>query len=200
MNNFEKIYNIDTSFLQEKVKKFSKEKWNEFDYRQKTFDVHKNTRTIPLIFNKDLNNLNTPNEYDDFVNFSGELLNLYNIFLNHYKKGSILRALLVKLNAKSEISKHIDNGIGLEKSKRHHIPIITNSKVLFTVDDEDIINMFKIKIEYLIVPIICFFAIFYSCQKSNYTDTQTTIVAKIENERVQKTFSKQTLKIYQLIT
>lgn len=138
MNNFEKIYNIDTSFLQEKVKKFSKEKWNEFDYRQKTFDVHKNTRTIPLIFNKDLNNLNTPNEYDDFVDFSGELLNLYNIFLNHYKKGSILRALLVKLNAKSEISKHIDNGIGLEKSKRHHIPIITNSKVLFTVDVETI--------------------------------------------------------------
>ena len=43
--------------------------------------------------------------------------------------------------------------------------------------------MFKIKIEYLIVPIICFFAIFYSCQKSNYTDIQTTIVAKIENEK-----------------
>ena len=43
--------------------------------------------------------------------------------------------------------------------------------------------MFKIKIEYLIVPIICFFAVFYSCQKSNYTETQTTIVAKIENEK-----------------
>ena len=43
--------------------------------------------------------------------------------------------------------------------------------------------MFKIKIESLIVPIICFFAVFHSCQKSNYTETQTTIVAKIENEK-----------------
>ena len=43
--------------------------------------------------------------------------------------------------------------------------------------------MFKIKIEYLIVPIICFFAVFHSCQKSNYTETKTAIVAKIENKK-----------------
>ena len=136
MNHFEKIYSTDVSSIKEKVKKYSKEKWNEFDYRQKTFDVHKNTRTIPLIFNTNLNSLNKPKEYEDFNIFSTDLLSLYNIFLNHYKKGSILRALLVKLKANCEISKHIDSGIGLEKTKRHHIPIITNKKVLFTVDDE----------------------------------------------------------------
>ena len=33
--------------------KLSKEEWKSFDFRQKTFEVHRHTETIPIIYNED---------------------------------------------------------------------------------------------------------------------------------------------------
>ena len=136
MNNFEFVSSINISSLKKTVKKYSTVKWNNYDYRQKTFPVHKKTRTIPLIFNSDLTNIENPQEFEDFKYFSNEMLDIYNVLKSYYKTGSILKAILVKLLPNSKIIKHIDSGKSLENTKRHHIPIITNNKVLFTVGDE----------------------------------------------------------------
>ncbi len=44
--------------------------------------------------------------------------------------------MLVKLPAGKNIDKHFDGGSYLSVAKRHHIPIITNNKVWFTIDGE----------------------------------------------------------------
>ena len=136
MGNFELIDNIDISNLKSKVKKYNQKQWNEFNFRQKTFDVHKKTQTIPLIYNENIDK--TPIECDDFKNFEQEMYDVWKVLRSSYSYGSIVRAILVKLSKNSKIDRHIDGGKGLEDCIRHHIPIITNKKVLFTVDDETI--------------------------------------------------------------
>ena len=48
---FVKKYNNINS-LKEKVLKYTKEDWHKYDYRQKNYMVHMNTKTIPLIWNE----------------------------------------------------------------------------------------------------------------------------------------------------
>lgn len=136
MNNFEYIDSIGVLTLKSKIKKFNSKDWNNFDFRQKTFEVHKKTKTIPLIYDKSLENI--PIECEHFKMFSKELLNIFNILKLKYKKGHLTRAILVNLIKNSKIDRHIDDGYALEKCLRFHIPIITNNKVLFTVDNETI--------------------------------------------------------------
>ena len=31
-----------------------KDDWDKYDFRQKTFDVHKDTKTIPIIYDEDI--------------------------------------------------------------------------------------------------------------------------------------------------
>lgn len=138
MKDFEFVDTISVSSFKKTVNKYSTKKWNDFDYRQKTFSVHKKTKTIPLVYNDDLTNINNPKEFEDFKYFLNEMLTVYNVLKAHYKTGSITKAILVKLSANSKIPKHIDWGKGLENTIRHHIPIITNTKVLFSVGDETI--------------------------------------------------------------
>ena len=66
------------------------------------------------------------------------MYDVWKVLRSSYSYGSIVRAILVKLSKNSKIDRHIDGGKGLEDCIRHHIPIITNKKVLFTVDDETI--------------------------------------------------------------
>lgn len=52
--------------------------------------------------------------------------------------GKAARILLIKLNSNNDVSTHTDGGDYLSSVKRCHIPIITNEKVTYTVDNETI--------------------------------------------------------------
>ena len=50
--------------------------------------------------------------------------------------GIVARVLLIKLSQESNIDPHSDSGDYLSLVRRHHIPIITNDTVYFSVGDE----------------------------------------------------------------
>jgi hypothetical protein len=108
--------------------------WDEFDFRQNKFDVHKETKTIPIMFDEsfEINKIKTKH-YNLFIQ---EIIKLQ----SHLKKiidedGFIFRAILVLLPAGKEITPHKDKGESLAIPRRIHIPIYTNQECLFTVGE-----------------------------------------------------------------
>ena len=110
--------------------------WDEFNFRQKNFKSHEQTKTIPLLFHLKLSSYDIiPTKHYEL--FKEELIILEKILNDNIgKKGHIFRALLVNLISNGKIKKHIDNGVALVEPKRIHIPIITNDKCFFSVGDE----------------------------------------------------------------
>jgi hypothetical protein len=135
MKNFKYIGKIKASSFKEKINNFNNELWDVFDFRQKTFEVHKETKTIPLIFDTDFR-LNNPTHLKEYEIFKDEFKIINNKLKKTYGKGFIIRAILVMLKSNSKINKHIDAGKSLSICHRVHIPIITHKNVLFEIDNE----------------------------------------------------------------
>lgn len=129
---FKNYGNYDVSNFQ-KILKENDFDWDEFDLRQNKFKVHAQTKTIPILFH-DSFKIDAFAETKHFPLFKDEILSLQN-FINSAleKDGTIFRAILVNLPAKSEIKKHVDKGRSLSLPRRIHIPIVTNELCSFTV-------------------------------------------------------------------
>ncbi len=130
--NFKYLGKVNIKTIKESLNKFD---WEKFLYRQETFDVHKHTQSVPLIFDKDFR-INNPTYLKDFNLCENFLTNLKQKFKKKLGEGFIIRALLVKLKNNSAISPHCDSGLSLNSCNRVHIPIVTNRKVIFTVGEE----------------------------------------------------------------
>ena len=135
MQNFKYIGKIKVDSFKDKINNFDNKLWDSFTFRQKTFEVHKETKTIPLIFDTDFR-LNDPTYLSEYEVFKNEFKIIKNRLTKIYGKGSIIRAILVLLKSNSKIDKHIDTGKSLSICHRVHVPIITNKDVLFDIDNE----------------------------------------------------------------
>ena len=135
MQNFKYIGKIKVDSFKNKIDKFNNKLWDSFTFRQKTFEVHKETKTIPLIFDTDFR-LNDPTYLKEYEIFKNEFKVIKNKLVKIYGKGYIIRAILVSLKSNSKIDKHIDTGKSLSICHRVHIPIITNKDILFDIDNE----------------------------------------------------------------
>jgi len=135
--NFKFIANINVEKLKNKLASLTDDNWNEFTFRQETYDVHAKTLTIPLIFSKDFESENV-NYHPGFEHFANEIKVLATIFEEKLGFGYITRAILVNLKANSTIPEHIDSGSSLDACHRMHIPLITNSQCEFRVGIETI--------------------------------------------------------------
>ena len=138
--NYLYLGNCDILTLKNKVKNLSDDIWNMETIRQNIYKVHKNTKTINLLWS--LESLTNPfienkksREYYSLQidNFLEKIKNLY---IEKYGKGKFKRIILTKLKAKSNIDAHQDLGKSLENCFRTHIPIITNPDVYFFVSGE----------------------------------------------------------------
>jgi aspartyl/asparaginyl beta-hydroxylase (cupin superfamily) len=127
---------IDVSNWKEKISSLTESDWNEYDYRQKKFEQHKDTRTIPIIFDEDfsIKELYTKTKWYDL--FSENLRSIQKKYQNFYGYGDFIRVILVKQLPNTFIPPHVDSGMTLDYAIRTHIPIITNTDVIFTVGDE----------------------------------------------------------------
>lgn len=121
--------------------------WDEFDFRQKKFHVHKETKSIPLIFSEELYGAFSDSENDVesmsensqtkyYPYFKDELIGIE----KHLKSiidedGFIFRAILVNLPAGNKVHPHIDKGKSFNVPRRIHLPIQTNPKCYFTVGE-----------------------------------------------------------------
>jgi len=135
--NFQQYGIFDVSGIK-KILKDNYFDWDEFDLRQNRGQrVHRETKTIPIIFDESFS-IKKYTKTKHYPLFESEIIKLEEHLANELKEdGFIFRAIIVKLPAKKEIRKHIDNGASLTIPKRIHIPIQTNPDCIFSVGKVD---------------------------------------------------------------
>ena len=101
MQNFRYIGFINIDLIKAKINLFSENDWNKFDYRQKTFEVHKNTQTIPLIFDNDFR-VSNPTYLKHSLQFEDFLNKIKKLYSEKFGSGFIIRAILVNLKANKD--------------------------------------------------------------------------------------------------
>jgi len=133
--NFNFIDKINITQTKKYVESFLQDEWDKYTFRQDTFEVHNQTKTIPIIYDENFDEA-ISKETHHYLSFKNMLEPIEDILLQKHSKGSIVRAILVKLPVKCSIPPHQDHGKSLENTYRYHIPIVTNKNVIFTVGGE----------------------------------------------------------------
>jgi hypothetical protein len=134
----------DVTPFQQHVKTITENEWDSWSYRQKTFKrPHQHTRSIrvqwlPLDL-KFYDNSKTEIFEPYYTNFNLYLSGLYK-FLEEYYNGVIYKIIITELKPHSVILPHEDSGFSLIVPHRVHIPVITNTDVIFGCG-ETILNM-----------------------------------------------------------
>lgn len=132
--NFKTHAFIDVSSIKSKALEYTKEDWDSYDYRQKTFNVHKQTKTIPLIWDEKLKA--KPKIYNESTKFKKELHIINTLLTNKIGPGDLATAMLINLPAKKQISRHIDSAKFFKAIHRIHIPIVTAPECVFEINGE----------------------------------------------------------------
>ena len=135
--NFKFIQKITVDGWQEKLKKCSVNDWNEYTFRQQEYTVHSETQTLPLMFNLGIEGKeNIQKKWFNF--FKDELISVKEPLRKFYGHGNVIRAILVNLPAGAKIEPHVDGGDVFNRCHRVHLPIFTNEKCIFTVNEENL--------------------------------------------------------------
>lgn len=129
---------VDASAIREKAQMLTEEDWAADDWRQKRFDTHADTQTVPLIFDADFRHESaTPREKYFELGFDSLLQPVIDTIRDYYTgEGYVVRAILVRLKAHGTIPQHIDTGYSLMNCRRIHMPVVSTDKVEFTVGGE----------------------------------------------------------------
>ena len=144
-----KIGEIDVTRFAQQAAKITDADWTADAFRQKTYEVHKQTQTIRLIMDEDGRHRDPT--YHPSYEIYKELVDPIEIFIRRqfeqtlkakrlrkkHGRGYFIRMILVKLLANGSIPHHVDQGETLSKSHRMHLPIITNEQNLFSVGDTE---------------------------------------------------------------
>lgn len=132
---FRFIGHYDTSNILQKLNQFEETDWDRYTYRQDTYETHKQTKAIPLIYDVEYSHIvGKKTEYYNI--FKDDIINLDKILKDFYhSNGEIIRVEIVKMSPGSKIRLHYDNSYSLKIDNRIHLPIITNENVIFTVGD-----------------------------------------------------------------
>ncbi len=115
--------------------------WNENVERQKSFEVHEQTRSIVLLFAEVSNwpelQVSKQPGWDRFAHLAVPLM--HEIIRNWYPPGgTIIRAMAAKLMAGGRIVPHRDAHPSFAAGHRIHVPIRTNPRVRFMIDGQPV--------------------------------------------------------------
>ena len=110
--------------------------FKENTIRQDSFEQHRYTETIFLRFREKMDSWVDFNiiEYPLFENYSNAVWYYLEFLKDHYEFSDYC-AIIANLKPGGSIPPHIDSGPYFDKSNRIHIPIKTNSQVLFQIGD-----------------------------------------------------------------
>lgn len=146
--NYRKIGDLDVSALRSKTLELTEDDWAESAHRQKSFEAHRNTTSIPLVFDEDFRH-SDPTTRPKFERFEAELAPVYQVVREAFdeaneaeglqtKVGSCyaIRTLLARLNPGGVIDPHMDRNFSLTHAHRIHIPVQTHADVEFRVGGE----------------------------------------------------------------
>lgn len=128
---------FDSTALREAILEQDDAAWNEEQYRQDKYEVHRHTRSIVLVFTDGSNwpNSDVKKEpgWDRLADLAVPLM--HEIIDRHYPKGgTIIRAMAAKLLAGGRIDPHHDKHQSFHCGHRIHVPITTNPRVRFMID------------------------------------------------------------------
>jgi hypothetical protein len=141
-----RVGTTDVAALQAQLATLTEEDWNRDDFRQRQYAVHRDTATIPLIFDTDFRHAN-PTRQPMFERFALLLDPIFRQIAEHFAGRAItlargqqrlpgypVRVLLARLRAGGMIPPHIDTRFSLAHAHRLHCPLVTHPEVLFSVD------------------------------------------------------------------
>ncbi|WP_405236399.1 aspartyl/asparaginyl beta-hydroxylase domain-containing protein [Lentisalinibacter orientalis] len=111
--------------------------WNEQEYRQQEYEVHKRTTSIVMIFTDGKNwpeiTVRKEPGWDRLADAALPLMQ--DIIARYYPPGgTIIRAMAARLAAGARIDPHRDSHPSFHASHRIHIPVTTNPRVRFMID------------------------------------------------------------------
>ena len=112
--------------------------WNIWKFRQKNYSVHENTKSYPFFWGEDKNILLNKNLIITKHNKNCKILNLIQDDLQYLIKnydGKIVNMMLSNLLKNKRIYEHKDRGFLLLNSHRLHLPIITNTDIIFHIEE-----------------------------------------------------------------
>ena len=111
--------------------------WHEESYRQDTYEVHRQTESIVLVF-ADLDNwpkfdVRKEPGWDRLADVAVPVM--HDIIGRSYPPGgTIIRAMAAKLLVGGKIKPHVDSHPSFHRGHRIHVPITTNPRVRFMID------------------------------------------------------------------
>ena len=128
---------FDSTALRAAILSQGEAAWNEDQYRQDEYEVHRQTESIVLLFTDgdgwpDSEIRQEPG-WDRLADVALPLMQ--EIIDKHYPRGgTIIRAMAAKLLAGGRIDPHHDGHPSFHCGHRIHIPITSNSRVRFMID------------------------------------------------------------------
>lgn len=126
---------VDIQALSDKILAQEPEVWQEQLLRQQTYEVHKDTESIVMLFCDESwpdGEIYKELGWDRLADVAMPIID--HIIDTYYAPGgTLLRAMAAKLKANGRIQPHRDKLRSFHMGHRVHVPITTNSGVRFTI-------------------------------------------------------------------
>lgn len=114
------------------VLSFSEQDWVEYINR-KSGIAAENSQTIPLLYDP---RQSAVIEHARYQQFKHHIERVYEITAQHLRCSAIRQAMFARMMPHTNIPKHRDKGPMTAKCHRVHVPVLTNSQCIFSVDTE----------------------------------------------------------------
>lgn len=132
---FKELGPVDAAALAAAVRKLDEQAWIDCDIRQKSYDVHRQTKSIVLVFAQGWPDIRV-SKYPGWNLLASQAMPVVNEVLNaHYPPGGeIIRLMVANLVAGGSIDEHYDADPSFAVGHRIHVPLQTNPDVRFLIE------------------------------------------------------------------
>jgi hypothetical protein len=127
---------VDIADLKQRILSQEPEAWAEQAIRQQTYEVHKDTESIVMLFCDESWPEGEIYRESGWERLSDVAMPMIDQIIDTYYEpgGVLLRAMAAKLKAKGRINAHRDGLRSFHMGHRIHVPITTNAAVRFTIE------------------------------------------------------------------
>jgi hypothetical protein len=134
-----RLGHVDVAAILKLLATKTEDEWAENALRQQQFKVHRDTESLVLKWSANASAdtpVETTRHWSDFEPLLRPILDLIQNEYR-YERPVVRKAMFAKLKAGGQISDHMDGAVALRMVHRIHIPMVTNERVHFYIDDID---------------------------------------------------------------